>query len=130
MREIKFRAKRIDNGEWIYGNYVKAECLNSKGKYEHFIIEVNANGQTYLVDENTICQFTNHYDKNGKEIYELDLIKDKKFNNVFKVIYEDCSFKLKSKHIDSGISQEMINWIEANVIGNIFDNPELLGEQQ
>ena len=47
-----------------------------------------------------------------------------------KVIYEDCSFKLKSKHIDSGISQEMINWIEANVIGNIFDNPELLGEQQ
>lgn len=43
MREILFKARRIDNGKWIYGNYVKSEFIHDKG-YEHYIIEIERHG--------------------------------------------------------------------------------------
>lgn len=133
MREIKFRAKRYNN-EWVYGNYVKAEYLSKNGKYEYFIIEFKADGQTYEVNENTISQFTGLYDKNGKEIYENDIVEWAGYT--MKILWgEDCGvgYGFIWEPCGSNIDyvESMTGFIdEYEVIGNIFDNPELLGEQQ
>lgn len=90
MREIKFKAKRLDNGEWIEGYFYK-ECDNT------YIIEdrqsesmLNRN-EAILVDPSTVCQFTGLTDCDGKEICEGDLLAEKGYPE-FEVGYFDCAF--------------------------------------
>ena len=128
MREIKFRGKRKDNKEWVYGYLV----LDGRERHCYIVFvdwlpEDNIDDVDYIeVYKHTIGQFTGLYDKNGKEIYEGDIIDtgyDKwivKFGNgSFYATIPNTSFFLD-------LSRETINYYEIKVIGNIYDNPELI----
>lgn len=128
MREIKFRGKRLDNGEWLYGSLV---ILN--GRY--FIFD-DANE----VDPATVGEFTGLKDKNGKEIYEGDVIRsplseDK--TRPHRIFYHTGNAAFMGALIDRKelcylrLDQDWIYKFGKEVIGNIHDNLELLkgGEQ-
>ena len=126
MREIKFRGKRLDNGEWLYGSLV---ILN--GRY--FIFD---DANRHEVDPTTVGEFTGLKDKNGKEIYEGDVmeIPETDFNAeiIGRVLFEEDAYyiiPLRGGHLWG------LHWSlrkhDAKIIGNIHDNLELLkgGEQ-
>ena len=74
IKDIKFKAKSLDNGEWIEGSLVKS-AFNSKE--QAFIIPIfNTSGDIKIVEVNpsTVCQFTGFKDREGNEIYEHDII--------------------------------------------------------
>lgn len=73
MREYLFHGKRVDNGEWVEGYYVKAEKLDKSG-YEHFIIEEGADGGSHLVYPETVGEWTGSCDQNSRKIFEGDII--------------------------------------------------------
>lgn len=137
MREIKFRGRK-SNGEWLYGDLVTTETTDGIHKeilpFDKVIFDASEE-----VEENTIGQFTGLHDKNGKEIYEGDILstsnygKDIEIGNQIKNVrgsqlYEVkmllCNFVLDSKYR----SHYLIYYKDYEVIGNIHDNPELLNK--
>lgn len=130
-REILFKAKRVENGKWVEGSYVYTfapdkECpVVGVHKENHWIVEEN--GNIVIVDPSTICQCTGLNDKNGKKIWENDIIKCKGIITAVSWDTKYASWVLTRKgwmyHHFFGESQ---NPEECEVIGNIFDNPELL----
>lgn len=135
VRTIIFRGKRFD-GKWVEGSYCHAEKLDRSGD-EHFIIEYSANGSSYRVDPATVGQYTGLKDKNGKRIFEGDIVAqnwhdhdepaDDSFGEVVFCEY-DCSLSVMDVNKDGIVPLgrcSAYHW-EAEVIGNIHDNPELL----
>lgn len=138
MREILFRGKRTDNQEWVYGVPTKDDfdaTFMVQGIFE--CDEYRCNGaDCYDVDEKTLGQYTGLTDKNGTKIFEGDIVKHVrtlwgKDNSDIGVILwceNTCKFYRTSKF-------DTINKVEIwkytaedyEVIGNIHDNPELLG---
>ena len=134
-REILFKAKRKDNGEWVEGSLVSTECnsgfiFRSKTKaYAPKGTNIFCSTECYEIDSVTLCQYTELNDKNGRKIWENDIVNtfeepSKEFlRNVIK--FEDGCFKVFAEHY---LSMYLDNYIKSDfeVIGNIFDNPELL----
>ncbi len=130
MREIKFRGKRVDNGEWVYGYYV---FYGHMGVFKHIIITNWAQVYTnsFYVETNTVGQYTGLNDRDGIDIYEGDVVKD----NEEKISYvaflqQEMGYVLAYPKYDTrlghrtrGSSYHMDCGLE--VIGNIYDNPEL-----
>ena len=125
MREIKFRGKRLDNGEWVYGNFVRG-CVNPY----NYIIEF---GDTELcrnyiaVIPETVSQYVGLKDMHNNELYEGDIVECKAGecrNGVW-----EYQRRYIVEYTWSDEMWEMIQAIEnvgVEVIGNICDNPEFL----
>lgn len=122
MREILFKAKRIDNGEWVEGYLHKCE--------NEFVIS-NEDGLGQFVDENTICQFTGLTDKNDNKIWENDIVG----------LYSEYHQEYYCGQVEYGAfncsccdgvygwhfgDEDIRKYKNYEVLGNIFDNPELL----
>ena len=129
MREILFRGKRTDNGKWIYGNYCYAELIDKSG-YEDLIIEQPADGETRRVIPETVGQYTGLTDKNGKKIFEGDIVLDEQsgYKYFIKWFPEYTCFALanKSGHMEFGCDEIEIFLNDLVVVDNIHDNPESL----
>ena len=116
-REIKFRGKRVDNGEWVYGFYVQWEDHCNELKHLIFVKSNEdkefSHMEQYEVIPETVGQFIGVLDKNGKEMYEDD---------VMQIINGKCKVDMHYStlyHIEKH---------KIEVIGNIHDNKELLND--
>lgn len=132
------KAKRLDNGEWVQGYYVKG--LDMYDKEVHLIFEPNtmfySSGETdgwYKVDPTTICQCTGLKDKNGKLIFENDICDRKeeypeivKYNNGDWTLDYSYLKGKESRYCYCNLGFYAFERKCVEVIGNIFDNPELL----
>lgn len=151
MREILFKAKRVDNGEWIEGYLFDNGMSSEKRMFIGKLVIVPYKGTACdkwsiegidfdEVDPDTICQFTGLCDKNGKEIWENDIIKYH-FGEIYAPIkygcYQNCFDSQKTEHVGFYVDWAdvkclrkdlgyWINMVDTMPVGNIFDNPELL----
>lgn len=127
MREILFRGKRIEDGEWIYGGY--SHCANDNTV---FITVMGKDKISYMgchqqIQPETIGQYTGLTDKNGKKIFEGDIITDiEKIAYVIRYDHELVAYT--AKQLGGGLNGQcflfLLNGIE--IIGNIHDNHALL----
>ena len=122
MREILFRGKNVETGKWHYGLYIKRP--NHVGIYPCIQEE---NLDTFLVDENTICQFTGLYDKNNIRIFEGNIIKYERNGKTIYGLVEFHRSAFSVEWFDEIYGRDFLGYLAGiEVIGNIFDNPELL----
>ena len=128
MREILFKAKRLDNGEWVEGYYVYC-------RKRHYILPVlnkaigfdEREDEWIEIDPDTICQYTGLTDKNGRKIWENDIVRNEKGDiGVVQWFEEHAAFMIwnKTKHYVCYLAENDFSKIE--IAGNEFDNPELL----
>lgn len=137
-REILFKAKRIDNGEWVEGCYVYiTNPLTEDGKPIKHLICNGTNIFNDLIDPVTLCQYTGLTDKDGKKIWENDIISinaysyDEPEDDYFGVVTyceKDACWSLNNNEKYGEIICECFGSYTTEIInhGNIFDNQELL----
>lgn len=132
MREILFRGKRTDSGKWVEG-----ELLHDMQDRPHLYWKTPKElpivfSNHAIVDPATLGQFTGLTDKNGKKIFEGDIVRDAQSFLFGKVIYAtpqdgfDGIAGYMVDDIDDGPQNYNGFWNQVEVIGNIHDNPELL----
>ena len=142
MREILFRAKRIDNGEWVEGWYqppiVGIHCDGRKESLGASLSIIGNYGfleDVYIIPE-TVGQFTGLTYKNGKKIFEGDIVRDAQNSLFGKVVYAtpqdgfDGMAGFMVDDVDDGLQNYNGFWHQVEVVGNIHDNPELIGSAE
>lgn len=110
MREIKFRAKFEGESEWQY--YTLGDLVGGEASYQ---------SQDKRFDAKTWSEYTGLKDKNGREIYEGDIVQYDQWNRQEVVFWEGCFCHMR----DDG-NGHIFNPKHVEVIGNIYENPELL----
>lgn len=163
MREILFKAKQIDNGEWIEGSLIDLDidsgyCYIVQPYKKASILPIIflITDRMKLVDPETLCQFTGLYDKNGNKIWKNDIlmchgnpkdlvkvlfgefgvrnietgsIVDKVVGWHYEVVPTDAISRCEPFCWPMPLTEYYIDRYEMEVVGNIFDNPELLQEE-
>lgn len=124
-----FKAKSIDNGEWIVGGLVR---YGFTGKEKYYIVPDYASDLYAMeIDPNTICQCTGLKDKNGNLIWENDIVRTiyDGIEHIYQVIWDKSELDFKAtngKEFYKSNFEYLPCCEEVEVIGNTFDNPELL----
>ncbi len=161
MREILFRGKRTDNGEWVNGYYVYDCAHNAHFIFKNQLVCPNCINDRridyslcdYEIDPETLCRFTGLKDKNGNRIWENDVVScehakypEDNPSEVYPLLPDPIRYKrsyvvefintgssygyrLRNRSIHFMITGNVIYNYKVKVIGNIFDNPELLEKQ-
>ena len=125
MREIIFRGKRLDNGEWLYGHIYRQVDLPDtiEEEWYWYIKPIGSESWvSYRVDPYTVGQYTGLKDQHGKMIWEGDII-SLRTGRPHVVRFKNGAFILE----DSAIAMSFV--IKFEIIGNIYDNPELIKEE-
>jgi len=124
-RIIKFRGKRVSNNQWVYGDLVQRSITYISTKEKSFY--------EYEIDQDTVGQFTGLVDKNGKEIFEGDIVSFypdefwKQYRSVVVYKEERCRFELKcGDKFMHNVLHNHLSMVDVVVIGNIFDDKQLL----
>ena len=157
MREILFRAKRIDNGEWVEGDLRQDRDLETAyiSGWDYYTTEGGLEREPfeYEIKLETLCQYTGLKDKNGKRIWENDIVSCKhekfqegdpvemypfpdiiKYKRNYAVEFintgSNYGYRLRNKSIHFMLTGNVIYNHKIEVIGNIFDNTELLKGDQ
>lgn len=136
IRTIIFRGKRKDNGEWIedyYASQSNHACFANELKYQHFIfkdvsLDIGLGGlQEFEVAPETVGQFTGFTDKNGKRIFEGDIIRKTNKGRHPEIFTANIrtDFRVKEE-VYYGPCEHFTESCEYEIIGNVHDNPELL----
>ena len=120
MREIKFRGKRLNDGEWVEGNFVKG-CIDNFAYIVEFGNKDLCRNYVEVIPE-TVGQYTGFDDKNGKKVFEGDILKAE-------IWWEQggCYPHTETCFTEATFPNMYKNHFEKfEVVGNIYDNPELL----
>lgn len=148
-RPIKFRGKRIDNGRWVYGQHFKTPLTDENsgttpdkgwfflcGETRHCIVQ---DCVSFVIDIQTLGQYTGLSDRNGNEIYEGDILDGSWINPMtselvkkfYEVSYERGRYLAKLiGHHPYGTTMLYFENEKSEVIGTIHENPELLEESR
>ena len=126
IEKLKFKAKRLDNGEWIYGSLIRSTAGIKERAY---IVDSFSSMSDYSVvgvDPSTVCQFTGLKDCKGNEIWEGDIVNDNYdllcINNLYEVVYREEEGTFAFKSLDKVDNYEpFVNLFEVYVVVNKFD---------
>ena len=124
MREIKFRGFNRKNEKWLYGYY-----FMNRGK--HFIVtdgtaDPFSTHEDYIIDPDTVGQYTGLTDSDGTEIYEGDIFQVKAYEPRFEVYFKNGVFEYRQIGSSNRPFPLRRIYFDSFILGNIHDNPELL----
>lgn len=139
MREIKFRGKRFETEDWVYGDLIRhyenqrrfIACDQLAYTYSECGIDRLVTESFYEVSPETVGQYTGLKDKNGREIYEGDIVIDRYANTYTPIFRNGIYMAYNTEQMDSPLAEPStqfnVVWRDGcEVIGNIYENPELV----